>query len=360
MGCCRREEVDHYFVNLMKFYLVKNPLLKLYLQFTNILSYILPTQSVSGKRKKILLSNIAHFGDVVLSTSVLSPLQMAMPEAEISFLGGEPARIILGNHPAIKRVHVLSHWKHKRQNLSRSASFLKTLREVKNEKYDMCIDLYPYYPNSVLFSYLAQIPERVGFTSGGWGGLLTRPCTWYPKNQHVLDDHQKLLKIIGVDHLPLKPWLPHTKKRFRKPYILLHMGSGNPNKEWKVECWRQVVSSSPLDVIVTGRGQREYNLAESLGVGQNLVNELSWEGLVSAAEHAKLILCVDSVVSHLAATFNVPSITLMPSFNDTNYWRPFHAKSVVFKLSSSLSAQTVQDSLTQMLLEVASHERCLC
>ena len=67
--------------------------------------------SIPSHPKKILLSNLAHFGDVVIATTVLPILSSRFPGVKIAFLGGSKvAPLVLEHHPLISKIHTYDHW----------------------------------------------------------------------------------------------------------------------------------------------------------------------------------------------------------------------------------------------------------
>ena len=108
--------------------------------------------------RKILLSNGAHLGDVLLSTGILRLLREIFPDIQIGFLAASWSRQILLNHPLLDHLHTVDHWKLNRSRASLREKVLHYMRtsdiagiEIKNIGYDVAIDLYPYFPNNIPF-----------------------------------------------------------------------------------------------------------------------------------------------------------------------------------------------------------------
>lgn len=308
----------------------------MYLQGTDFLArgmhWMFP-QKQRRTRRKILLSNIAHFGDVVLSIDVIAQLAKEYPDSEIDFLGSEAARHILAGHPQIGRVHLFTHWRLLRTGgffrrfYRFVGSFIRIVFLLRKGRYDCVIDMYPFYPNGALLYFLAGIPERIGYTSGGWGRLYTFAVDWEEKDIHVMEYHFELLQKIGVrQERRGVPVLPEIAFSIPGEYIVVHMGAGCPQKEWDVAHWKSVVSQMRKKIVVTGQGKREREMAEQLGLGEILVDRLSWGEFVSVIKGAKGVLCVDSVIGHVAAHFNVPTVVLFTGINNPVHWRPSHVQ----------------------------------
>jgi ADP-heptose:LPS heptosyltransferase len=287
-------------------------------------------------------------GDVVVATSVLPVIKAAFPEAEIGFLVGSWARPILEGHPLVRWVHVLDHWKLNR----RSSSWLdkwqryrhtraQALQEIKHQRYDIAVDLYYFFPNSIPLLWQAGIPVRVGYTSGGFGPLLTHPVKWQNLDQGVAQYHLRLLRERLPD-LPvpsdLRPSLvaadadgrPLVSVSAGRQYIVLHVGAGSPLKEWPVDKWRRLAELLLHDgyqVIFTGAGAQDALVVSKVtdgldGAWVNLCGQLAWQEYVRVLGNAALVIGVDTVAGHVAAAVGTPCVVIDNGMKNPYHWRP--------------------------------------
>ncbi|MCW2615706.1 MAG: glycosyl transferase, family 9 [Frankiales bacterium] len=108
--------------------------------------------------------------------------------------------------------------------------------------------------------------------------------------------------------------------------VLVHCGAALPSRRWPVERWAEVVRSLPTDVLLTGGpGERDRALqvarlaglaADAVVAGRTTVLELA--SLVAAA---RLVVCVDTGVAHLATAYGTPSVVLFGP-TDPALWGP--------------------------------------
>ncbi len=309
--------------------------------------------SLSRNPKRLLLCNGAHLGDVLISTALLPILRENFPGAEIAFLAGSWARSILEGNQILNRVHVMDHWFHNRVDKSvktRLARHLRTsiiaLMEIRKARYDVAIDLYYHFGNSIPLIWRAGIPARIGYATGGFGPLLTHRAEWRYADRHVLDYQLDLLRMLPIGFVEssgLCYSLPqfngeviNSGKVASRPYVVFHMGTGLALKEWPPENWRSLAEhfgKSDLPIDFTGLGAREEALAETvvrnLKGCRNLCNKLDWRGFVSAIRGASLVVCSDSLAAHIAAAFERPSIVFSTGINNPNHWRPLSSYSQV-------------------------------
>ncbi len=273
-------------------------------------------REIPSNFKSILISNIAHLGDVVLSTAVLEPIKKTYPHVKIGFLVSSSSKQVIEGHPLIDHIHTFDHWKFRRGKSSR----FKAIREIRKMKYDIAIDLYVYYPNAITLFWLAGIPIRIGYRSGGAGPLLTHYLD--RSDKHILEYHFDLLKFLSIDTFG-KPSLP--EKAFPIPkeeYIVVHMGDPTSPKSLPKEKWRELLKPyAGTQLVFTGYGKRENHQD---GEGINLCNKISFQELVYLIKHCKLLLSIDSVPSHIAACFEKPCIIIFRETHTLEQWKPLN------------------------------------
>ncbi len=277
------------------------------------------------KPNKILISNSAHIGDVIMTTALTPLIRQALPQCEIGMLVGSWAKPLV--YDLVEQVHTLDHWKltqirgyHKR--------FRSTLKELKEEAYDVVIECCYYFPSSIYLTYCAKIPVRIGYTSGGFGPLLTHPVQYTNRLQSVSEHFAALLSlVIPIDWSLLKPTLKVKDNSLKGEYIVIHMGSGNPIKEWPVERWRALAQALPnYRLVFTGKGEKEARAIAFVTAGLNntldLSNRLSLEECVAVIDGAALLVAVDTGVGHIAAATETASILIYSGINPIEQWRP--------------------------------------
>jgi ADP-heptose:LPS heptosyltransferase len=296
---------------------------------------------------RILLANGGHLGDVLFATAVVPVLKRAIPGVRIGFLVGEWARPVVADQPLIDAVHVVDHWKLNRGNASLTDKVRRywqtrrqALQSIRVGRYEVAIDLSYYFPNNVALLWSAGIPARIGYTSGGFGPLLTHPLTWKNRPAHVIDYHADLLRVLlgsrCVDALqswlqPLPPMpsqldgcnLPHR-------YVVLHLGTGAAFKEWPIEYWRALAErliAAGHYLVFTGKGERERqqvaHVVKNLPCCLDLCDRIDWRGLAAVLRGASLLVGAESVAALLASALRVPCVMIHTGVGNPHHWRPW-------------------------------------
>jgi len=308
---------------------------------------IWPGQSKAALPEKvgrILVCNAGHLGDVVLSSAALRPLKEAFASAEIGFLGGSWARELLEGHPLIDRVHIVDHWKANRSKESMRAKWRRytkgvkeTALEIERVGYDLAIDLRCHYPTFAPILWKAKVPCRIGYNSAGYGALLTHPHPWKRRFSPIVESFQDLLPCFSSPSLR-----PYLGERFleREPFLIIHMGCGDPRRSWPFEKWRALTHSlvsKGCEIVFTGAGEKEFLAADILTKQfpscKNLCDQLSLQDFFTLVAKAALLIGVESFAGHVAAAFETPSVLFY--YNTEETWKPMSAKAWVLPLHAS-------------------------
>lgn len=292
--------------------------------------------------EKILLCNLSQIGDIVLTTALLPMIKKNSPQTKIGLLTGSWGKDLLEGHPLIDYFHFIDHWKIVRNNLSKKEKIFQfyqrkklLIRELQNIKYDVAVDCNYYFPNAVGITYGAKIPVRIGYTSAGFGPLLTHPYTWKYEIKSTVYYYADLFQSFFPGDLRfshLEPSLPFYtssvgKNVAKKTYFVVHVGSGNPIKEWPSACWQALLEKfSPIkeSFFFTGKGAKENKTIQELITGfsncHNLCDVLNLQELVELIRNAKMLISVDTSAAHIAAATKTPSVLLYCGINPIEHF----------------------------------------
>jgi ADP-heptose:LPS heptosyltransferase len=280
---------------------------------------------------KILLCCWASLGDVVVATTFIDTILAKFPKATIGFLCAPSSQIALLSHPKISYIHIAPNWRSAGKGKIQSLlSFIRfsffaypsAIKKIRTIKYDMSIELHPFFPDSVFLCKKADIPIRVGFTSSGSGPLLTKKIE-LPSNLTYLPRLYPLLLGEVQSKSNTAPQLRSVKN-----YIVLHMGTSDSRKSWDPINWHAValsLYSAGYSLVVTGAGKEDVSRIKAANIDKitkNLCDKLSFEEFSSCLEQAALIITVDSVPIHLATKLHIPFVALYLYNTSLALWLP--------------------------------------
>jgi ADP-heptose:LPS heptosyltransferase len=102
---------------------------------------------------------------------------------------------------------------------------------------------------------------------------------------------------------------------FKAPYAVLHLGASNTMRLWPSRHWQALaeeVGKLGLTVVLSG-GPGEESLTRQVdpaGLFPNIAGKLSLPQLVGVLQGAKLLVCLDSGIAHMAKHTNTPTVTI--------------------------------------------------
>jgi heptosyltransferase-2 len=152
----------------------------------------------SGAPARILIVQLDHLGDAVLSTPLIAELHAAYPGSIIDVLASPSNHEVFKADPHVNRVQVADRtWFERRPERWGLAPAVWSLgRSLRRYRYDLGIDVRGDVL-SVFVLALAGIPRRVGWAMGGGAFLLTDVATWIP-GRHEVRSRLALLSLLGI------------------------------------------------------------------------------------------------------------------------------------------------------------------
>jgi heptosyltransferase-2 len=157
-----------------------------------------PVRPVRDPRR-ILIVQLDHLGDSVLTSPLIAGLRTAYPAATIDVLASPSNHEVFEADPAVSRVHIAERtWFERnpgRWGLLRALWGLG--RSIRGEGYDLGIDVRGDVL-SVLVLALGGIPWRVGWAMGGGAFLLTDVAPWV-RGRHEVRSRLALLEALGIE-----------------------------------------------------------------------------------------------------------------------------------------------------------------
>jgi ADP-heptose:LPS heptosyltransferase len=223
---------------------------------------------------------------------------------------------------------------------------LKTLRNLRAEKFDAVIDLGGT-DRCAFVARLCGAKSKIAFARFAqrplhrWGGFDFVPSKVW--NQHTIDHFLNLLKPLGLSPvdptypvvvLPptispvLRTRLPHLPPP--RSYAILHLGAARSEKFWPTGRWIEVAEflsrEYSLAIVLTGGlGAEETSarleLTESFPAAFNLGGLTSLEETALLYSEARLVITVDSMSAHLAPAVGAPTLVLFGPMNPLQ-WAP--------------------------------------
>ncbi len=300
--------------------------------------------------KKILVSRIDHLGDVFIASSALPHLRKTYPMAKIHFMAGTWTHPYLRLNPLVDEIVAFDGFRFNRgkgfikRASSAVASYIRVLRKMRSERYDLFLALRAYPFNSIPLAYLGGSRCIAGFAVGGYGFLLDKTAP-YREGAHEVGHVADVLRAIGlnVSEKEMRPGFTvshESRFAFEKEllslgvkanerYALIHTGSGSKYKLWDKEQWQRLVDAlhAEFGLKVIGSDPVYNGLKGCI----NAPSLIELDGFAAAAQSASLFVGLDSFPAHLAASFGTPTIVVWCGINDHRQWRPVGSRVAIVR-----------------------------
>jgi len=335
-------------------YLTENFLLRIFLKTIDLLLNTKNRKTSKNiiKINKILISNIGHLGDVVISTAVIKLIKSNYPDVKIGFLTSTWSLPIIKESSQVDFSHTFDHFMLNRGKSiferlkfhSKSAS--KSKKEILLINYDAAIDLRHFFPNSIFLLYKSKIPIITGFNSGGFGPLLNFSHNWENKNQHLSKYHLELVhdifsQINDTNNLKTnlnlhfdineENILLRQNKLKRNNYVIFHPGTGNPVRKWPNNYWVQLANlllEQGEYIVFTGKSYNEnqdiISITKNITTSKyiNLCDQLSYIDYCTIVKNSKYLVSVESFAGHLSGALNKAAVIIGSGTTNKHQWRP--------------------------------------
>jgi len=286
---------------------------------------------------RILLVKTSSLGDVVHNLPVASDLAARFPGATIDWVVEEGFAEIPRLHPAVSRVIVvaLRRWRRKLASAATWREILAFGRELRSEAYDLVVDTQGLV-KSALIARQARLTaggRRVGYAAETAREPLA--ARFYdagmaiPKNLHAVERNRWLAAAAcgqlpdlplayGVNAAPLAAdWLPEG------PYAVLFTVSSRADKGWPDADWMTLgaaLSARGLSLVLPAGSNSEREavtrLAGRMGKAR-VAPQLSIAAIAGLVAGARLVVGVDTGLSHLAAALGRPTLALFSASDPT-------------------------------------------
>lgn len=295
----------------------------------------------SGTVQRILLIQLKRLGDFILTAPAVEALRAVARHAELVLVVpaavADLARCITSADRVIP-------YQSGRMN---SETWVSALAG----EWDACLD-FTGSDRSALLTKLSRARQRTGYAKHARGlrrFAYTSLCQASVRELHTADFHLALVRELFPD-AALQPEsvtcrIPaDVEAGVRRMlaaggiggrYAVVHPGTAREEKFWLDEGWAEVCrhlhESMGLQVVLTGSGDgleaaHLARLRELLRVPvADLTGRLNLVELAAVVRSSEVVLGVDSMAMHLAATLGRPQVAL---FGPTNpfHWRPRHER----------------------------------
>lgn len=291
-----------------------------------------------GRVAKVAVFRALKLGDLLCAVPALRAVRAALPRAEVTLIGLPWAAEFADRFSAyIDRFLPFPGWPGLPERPVDVPAVPRFLAAVQAERFDLAVQLHGSGPvvNPLLELFGAR--RTAGFHRPG--DPCPDPCTYCPWPDRGLET-ERLLAL--TDHLgfprrgehlefPLTPADEAAVAGFDLPpggYAVVHPGASMPERRWPAERFAAVtdtLAGCGLQVVVTGTAGEAPLAAELAARARCEVLDLTGRTDLGATaallRDARVLVCNDTGVSHVAAGVRCPSVVVSTGDNPAR-WAP--------------------------------------
>ena len=306
----------------------------------------------AGLIKKVLVIKLVAIGDLVVALPTLKALRGKFKDAHIALLTTPRVRQVVEGSPFVDEIIYYDVFgKHRG-----IAGILRMLFRLRDQDFDLVIELGHYYRITTLFSYFSGAPYRVGFDLPGQGrrDLFTIKVP-YDVNKHEVDVFLDTARAVGaepVDSGMVEVPFPQEDTAYierilgkvikqGRLLIGIHTGTGKSaiSRRWINQRWAQLVDTLVekynANVVFTGTQEEESIVIEIMNHMKqepvNLTGQTTLKQFAALAKLCDLFISLDTGPMHIVASEGTPVVALFGP-NTPTKWGPYgNNHKVVYK-----------------------------
>ncbi|MFS2112656.1 lipopolysaccharide heptosyltransferase I [Herbaspirillum frisingense] len=298
---------------------------------------------------KILIVRVSSLGDVVHNMPMVADIRRHFPAAQIDWVVEEAYTSLVRLNPHVHTVIpiALRRWRKTLFSAATRAEIAAFRRQLQAERYDVVFDTQGLLKTSVVMrmARLADHGRRVGLanaTEGSGYEPLSRifhdQSIAVGRRTHAVMRARLVAagalgyQVEGEPDFALQapqparwPWMPET------PYAVFFHGTARAAKQWPSAQWirlGQDLAARGLPVLLPWGSTREQAAAQQLAEGipgAVVLPPLPLMQAVSLVQQARLVIGLDTGLTHIAAAYGKPTVELYcdsPRWKTEGNWSP--------------------------------------
>lgn len=285
----------------------------------------------AGTPRRVLLIQTAKIGDLVCTTPVIASLKASWPDCHLTVMVSPPCVPLLAHDPAVDAL-----WAVPATEWQGFAGKLRLWRRLRAGHFDDCIVLSPNTA-FLLLAIWAAIPRRAAMLSNFPSRSLDRCARFlthferHRSGRLVLETELELLRQLGCSQLTTRKSLRVAPRADAEvsafladrnvPRIGIGISAGNPLKalstEQLTDLCQRLLAALPHDLVLIGTAaDREIAAGITAGCAssprlRNAAGAFALDELPALMAKLDAYFGVDSGITYIADTFDVPTVDLM-------------------------------------------------
>lgn len=287
--------------------------------------------------ESLLIIRLSAIGDVIMASALIPALRAAYPSVHLAWLTDETNAGLLRHNPRLDQLII---WPRRRwRQLIRQRRYREWFNEVRilvktlrDGHFDLVLDLQGLMKSAV-WAFLSGGRKRIGLGSReGSQFLMSRVISRQVESVRIGKEYLQLARELGIEPGPFPMDVAVSEQETQEASALLQsMGitsefaviapcTTRPQKHWFDERWaelsRRLAAESGLAVLMLG-GSADQARAEAITATAprliNLVGHTSLGHCGAIIRSARLLVGVDTGLTHLGIAMRTPTVALFGS-----------------------------------------------
>lgn len=298
-------------------------------------------------RRVAIVRALPGLGDLLCIVPALRALRAALPDADVTLIGLPQAQDFVDRFSAyIDHLSEFPGFPSIPEGSLSVQRFPAQLARLQALPFDLALQMHGDGSVTNLFTALLGAHSTAGFYLPG--NYCPDPDRFlpYPHHEPEVLRHLRLLALLGIPSQGEALAFPISEADERDfqgieeaaglqagGYVCIHPGAKDSRRRWPAEHFAAVadrLDGDGLQVVLTGT-EEEVILTSSVAAAMrarplDLTGRTSVGALAVLLRGARLVVCNDTGVSHLAAALRVPSVVIFagcpPPVSDPLRWAP--------------------------------------
>lgn len=273
---------------------------------------------------RVLYLRYDRIGDMIMATPLLRAIARAHPTIQLDVLASRSNAVVLAGNPHVRRVMTFDR--------KRLASFVRTARALRRERYDAVIDGMVLQPSVTMLMLMLATGARYRIGIGGRANdfIYTLPVAAAAPDAHQILQSAATATPFGIDvrRTDWRPELfiaPDESARAAQGWstsaegplrILVNIAAGEARRRWPsdrvVAAIRAIRDAAPHSTILVMAPPVELEEAER--IAREAEARATVPGLRDAfalVATADVVVTPDTSIAHAASAFAKPSVVML-------------------------------------------------
>lgn len=315
------------------------------------------------KMAKILIIRLTSLGDILFTL----PLVSALDGNEIGYVVAEKGLGVIKNNPCISKLHFvpINEWKKRPLSIKTFIEFIKVMKEIRKEKYDIAFDCQQMFKSLFIF-WFCGAKRRVTFKDArelsilGGNEFIKPKAKFRDFNYHIVERNFDFARHLGINPEKIEFKLPEISKEAKnkinkllialdksKPIVAISPATTWENKHWSEANWAKLIESidKKCNLVFTGTNEDSQLVENILKQTSkyirhtNLIGKTNIEELLELFSRSKIVISPDSGSAHLAWASSNPAVITIFTNTPKNRFGPYGNDEKYFSVQSSLPCQ---------------------